>query len=418
MRKQTLVAIYALIATLALVSCKSSQKKYESTLDSLLQNHPQHFDTVTKNLKKYQVQIIYTQIDRDAQQRPRFTTQRWNVDSNRYFYPASTVKFPAALLALEKLNKLNIKGLDKYTPVRYDSVRTPQQSLYIDSTAKDSIPTLAHLVKQIFIVSDNEAYNRAFEFLGQDYIQKALKEKGFLNSKIVHRLEVGGLTKEDNLYTSPVTFYRGKDTIYHQPAAYNKVFPATRFPNLQLGKAYKKKGKIINQPMNFTDYNDVSLQDLHDFIKTVIFPESVAPQKRFNFTKDDYQFLYQVMSEFPRESQYPKYKEQWDGYGKFLFWGNTKEKMPANIRIFNKIGLAYGFLTDTSYFVDFENGVEFMLSAVIFVNDNQTFNDGNYEYEKVGFPFLHNLGQVIYNYEKQRPRKVKPDLSKFKVKYD
>mgnify|MGYP001141445235 FL=1 len=414
------IAVYLILCSFAwlFTSCKSPQNNQQNLLDSLLKNQAPRFNAILKNPKKYQVQIIYTQIDRDAQQTPKFTTHYWNVDSNRYFYPASTVKFPAALLALEKIKQLNIKGLNKYTPVRFDSLRPPQQSLYTDTTAQDSIPTMAHLIKQIFIVSDNEAYNRIFEFLGSDYIHKTLRQKGYLHTKIGHRLEVGGLTKEDNLHTSPVTFYQGADTIYHQPAHHHHTFPPSRFSNLKLGKAYQKQGKIIRQPMDFTDYNDIALPDLHRLIKAVMFPDMVPPQQRFDLTTQDYQFLYQVMSEYPRESQYPTYREQWDSYGKFLFWGNSKEKMPAQVRIFNKIGQAYGFLTDTAYFVDFAHGIEFMLSATIFVNENQTFNDNRYEYQQIGFPFLQELGQLIYNYEKQRPKKVKPDLSKFQLKYD
>ena len=51
--------------------------------------------------------------------------------------------------------------------------------------------------------------------------------------------------------------------------------------------------------------------------------------------------------------------------------------------IFNKVGWAYGFLSDVSYVVDFENKVEFLVAAVIHVNENQTYNDGVYEYEKI-----------------------------------
>ena len=56
----------------------------------------------------YDVQIVYTQINRDAQNRPSFKTYRYQVDKDRYFYPASTVKLPAVLLALEKLNGLGL----------------------------------------------------------------------------------------------------------------------------------------------------------------------------------------------------------------------------------------------------------------------------------------------------------------------
>jgi hypothetical protein len=67
--------------------------------------------------------------------------------------------------------------------------------------------------------------------------------------------------------------------------------------------------------------------------------------------------------------------------------------------------------------VDFENKVEFLLSAVILSNEDGIFNDDKYEYETVGGPFLVNLGQVIYQHELQRSKKHLPDLKRFKFTY-
>ncbi|MGK0366285.1 MAG: hypothetical protein ACI85O_003358, partial [Saprospiraceae bacterium] len=55
------------------------------------------------------------------------------------------------------------------------------------------------------------------------------------------------------------------------------------------------------------------------------------------------------------------------------------------------------------------------MTATISVNENQIFNDDKYEYETIGLQFLSTLGKVVYDYEVQRERKVKPDLSKFKI---
>jgi hypothetical protein len=90
-------------------------------LEKLMQTKPEQFGKILAKPDLYEVQIIYTQIDRDAKNRPTFRTYQYGVDKNRYFYPASTVKFPAVLLALEKLNKLKIKGLDKYSTMLTDS---------------------------------------------------------------------------------------------------------------------------------------------------------------------------------------------------------------------------------------------------------------------------------------------------------
>ena len=162
------------------------------------------------------------------------------------------------------------------------------------------------------------------------------------------------------------------------------------------------------------------MQDQLDILKTVIFPESVPSHQRFDLTDDDYRFLYQVMSERPKESKYPQYTQP-DHYVKFFMYGDRKEeeRMPPNIRIFNKVGWAYGFLTDIAYIVDFDSGVEFFLAATIHVNEDGVFNDDNYEYESVGLPFLSKLGTVVYEYEKKRVRKHRADLSKFNIQsYD
>lgn len=408
---------FLIICSCLQLQCTSPSHTSSSLIDSLLKSQPQHFEAILKQPEKYQVQIMFTQIDRDAQQKPHFTTHRYQVNPTQYFYPASTAKFPAAVLALEKLNQLKITGLDKYTPVRFDSVNSPQQTLIKDSSAAAGVPSLAHLIKQIFVVSDNEAYNRIFEFLGQNYIQNAFQQKGYRHSKIVHRLEVG-FRKNENLSTSPLAFYKGDDTLYKEAIKTSPAYPPSPLGKIVLGKAYKKDKQLINQPMNFTDYNYISVENLHQFIQAVIFPATVPTKQRFQLNNDDYEFLYKVMSQYPRESAHPRYATQWDSYGKFLFWGNSKKRMPANIRIFNKIGLAYGFLTDTAYFVDFDAGVEFMVTATIFVNKNETFNDNTYEYNQVGFPFLHHLGQVLYQHEKQRSKKHLPDLSRFKLSYD
>ena len=49
------------------------------------------------------------------------------------------------------------------------------------------------------------------------------------------------------------------------------------------------------------------------------------------------------------------------------------------------------------------------------VNANGIFNDGVYEYDTIGFPFMAHLGQAVYQYELSRPRTYPPDLSRFEV---
>ena len=58
-----------------------------------------------------------------------------------------------------------------------------------------------------------------------------------------------------------------------------------------------------------------------------------------------------------------------------------------------------------------------MLAVTIYVNKDGVVNDDKYEFDSVGWPFLYELGQTIYDYELKRKRNYKPDLSSFKIKY-
>ena len=77
------------------------------------------------------------------------------------------------------------------------------------------------------------------------------------------------------------------------------------------------------------------------------------------------------------------------------------------------MGWAYGFLTDNAYIIDTQNGVEFFLSAVIYVNKNGVLNDDEYEFNELGLPFLASLGNKIYEYELGRFKSNQPDFSRF-----
>ncbi len=386
-------------------------------LEEILLSGNETIKKVFDNSKKFEVQIIYTKIDRDKDNIPHFTSYKYNVDPKFYFYPASTVKFPAAILSLEKLNDLNIPGLSKETPFKTDSVFSGQISVDKNPQSENGLPSIAQCIKEILLVSDNEAFNRLYEFLGQKELNEKLHQKGFNDVKLVHRLSVA-LSKEENRNTNPFTFYKSDKIIYEQHAKYNSIDYYFDLQNQVKGNGYLDwNNELVNEPMDFTEKNYISLETLHDILKTVMFPNSVEESKRFNLTDEDYNFLYKYMSMFPKESKYPNYDNN-DSYVKFFMFGDSREPMPKSIRIYNKVGSAYGFLIDNAYIADFENKIEFLLSATIHVNENKIYNDGVYEYDKIGFPFLAELGKAVYNYELKRERKNSPDLSRFIIDYN
>src|SRR5882724_10487423 len=64
--------------------------KTDPLLENLLARYPQYFDSVLRFRDALRVQVIYTQINRDAKNSPEFTNYYFNVNPQQYFYPAST----------------------------------------------------------------------------------------------------------------------------------------------------------------------------------------------------------------------------------------------------------------------------------------------------------------------------------------
>ncbi len=389
-------------------------------LETLMCTRPAQFGQILNHPEVYEVQVLYTQIDRDRRNRPHFTTFSYGFDKTRYFYPASTVKLPTAVLALEKLNKLNSKGLTKEAPMLIGAASERQTAVEKDSTAENGLPSVAHYVKKILLVSDNDAQNRLYEFLGQQYLNETLHAKGFPETRIVHRLQVG-MNREQNRRTNPIRFL-GPDgkVVYEQPLVTAEKEFVPKGP-IKKGKGFLRGETRIDEPFDFTYNNFFPLDEQHNVLKSILFPEAVDPKMRFDLTENDYRFLYRYLSELPTESKFPAYPrpEYWPTYCKFLLFGSEKDAVPPpNLRVFNKVGDAYGFLLDNAYVVDFERGIEFMVSVVIHCNADGIYNDDHYDYDTVGFPFLKHLGQLLYDHEAQRPKKRKPDLRKFVVTYE
>lgn len=367
-------------------------------------NHPDSF----------QYQLIYTQINRDSHNTPSFKHYYCHVDKNQYFNPASTVKMPLAFLALEKLNKMNKPGVNKYTPMLTDSAYSGQTAVLTDSSSENGLPSIAHYIKKIFLVSDNDAYNRLYEFLGQKTINERLRQMGYTNFRITRRFVRA--TEEENRHTNPVRFVNAAgEPLYTQPAAYSNLkFDFSK--KILVGRAhYNRNDLLIHEPMDFTTHNNAPLEDLQQILQSVLFPASVNAKQRFDLTPGDYRFLYRYMRMLPAESKYPEYDTAtfFNSYTKFFLFRSGRTKIPSYIKVFNKTGWSYGFLTDIAYIADFKNKVEFMLSGTIYVNRNGILNDDNYEYEELGYPFFKAVGDIIYQHELKRERRFVPDLKNF-----
>ena len=303
-----------------------------------------------------------------------FIEYEYNIDTNKYFYPASTVKLPIALFALEKLNENKILSIDTPFMLEDDTLKT----------------TFKNELEKVFILSDNQANNRFFEFTGQDYLNKKFISKGFFNSTIFHRLSTINSSKIEG---KRVDFFTNDSIISFQNN--NKEPKKLKLEKIKKGKGYiNSTGEMIKQEMDFSKKNYISITDLHRIMKILFFPKKFKEKERFNLTNEQREILFNYMSGYPKDFGYSP-KEFPYYFTKFFIYGDKELEVDENIVIYNKVGLAYGQLSDVAYIK--KNNVSIILTATIDVNTNKIYNDDKYDYDSIGFPFLAEISREIIN---------------------
>jgi len=364
-----------IIITLLFLEFGCSGTRKNILQETLVSDNPK-IKNVMSNPEAFELQIIYTQIFRDKNNRVSFKDYTYHLNAGNYFYPASTVKFPIAILALEKLNTIE---------------NTSKDAQYIIEGQAEKL-RFSDEISKVFTVSDNEASTNLLEFAGFDFVNESMAAKGLIPFKLSHRLSTSnpGDTK-----TKAVTLYTENSAMVNLPAFANKSNEALQLKNLKKGIGYMKNDKLINVPFDFSNKNYYPLETLHNTMKRIVFPETFKESERFKISEKDREFILFSMQNLPRNAGYDPVK-YFDGYCKFFMFGDTKENIPSHIKIYNKVGNAYGTLIDCAYIVDAENKVEFIVSATLLVNNDKIFNDDKYEYDTVGLPFLGELGRQLY----------------------
>ncbi len=379
MKKQ--ISIYFLTLTFFSISCTEGHD--QNPLEKALASDHTAIKRVMDSLEQYEVQIRYTQIDR-RNDSVFFNDFDFQVDKENYFYPASTVKFPAAVAALEKINEIDSLSVDTKFYIEGDSTET----------------TFAKAISEIFAVSDNAANNRLIEFLGQDDLNRRIRSKGIEPIRIAHRLST---PNADNVTTKPLITYLNDSTMTTSQSIINTAPKPLQINKLKKGTGFYADDSLQQGAFDFSLKNHYPIQAQHSLLKRVIFPSNFPKEERFNISDAQHELLLKSMHTLPGKLGYD-IEEYYDSFVKFFMFGDFKDTIPKHIKIYNKVGYAYGTLTDCAYIKDEKNNIDFMITATILVNKDGIFNDNVYEYEEIGIPFLAQLGREIHSLELNRKR--------------
>jgi hypothetical protein len=368
-------------------------------LSSLLASHP-GLQKIVTSAERYRFQAVLGIVEERPGGRPVLVQHGFRLGAE-YFYPASSVKLFAAVAVLERLAELRRETglpLDVDTPLVF-------HPLFAGETVEDADPTnlsggritVRHEIRKLFLVSDNQAFNRLYELVGQDRLAASLSRAGLPEARIVHRLDEPR-TPEENRRCPRIDFLgRDGSILFTLPERTSEPLPAVApVSGLKLGRGYISSGRLVEEPLDFAPKNYISLADLQRGLCLVVRPDVDCGGPGFALTEEDRALLLEPMRQLPRESENPRYDpaEFPDSYVKYLLPGLARVVPAERLRIANKIGQAYGFTTENAQVVDTASGRSFFLATTLYTNEDGVLNDDAYDYQTVALPFLTDLGEA------------------------
>ena len=341
-----------------------------------------------KDKEKYEIQILYTEVSKNTLGQTEFNDFQFQLNDQKYFYPASTIKLPITVMALSKINELRAGGsnISLKSKIKLSLINDRKEIII-----KDSITSFQNLIADVFLVSDNSASNVLIDFLGYNYFNLSMRNSGYENTYLNHKFN------PDPFIDSTWIISTLDNDIISSKENKITVLASSNISNLKKGKKRFIDGEIINEPLDFSLKNRSSLTDMHNILKNLIYPEITL--SKFNLNVEDYDFLRYWMSRLTFEDLGNKYitnDKFFNSYNKFFIHGIDTVLKKTDVRVYNKIGQAYGTSTDSAYIKNYKEDIEFFLTATIYTNNNEIINDDIYEYSDIAIPFLSKLSNILY----------------------
>ena len=378
--------LVCLLLTIILFGCSLETNPIKSSL-----RKNDFLKEIIKDKEDYEIQVLLTKIDQ-YNSKVDFQEYKYQLDDNKYFYPASTIKLPIVVLTLKKINELRSKGSEITLKSK---ITLNYKDDYSELVIRDSITSFQNLIADVFLVSDNSASNILIDFIGYNYFNHEMENAGFDKTYLNHKFN------PDPYVNSTWQISDLDNNIISSINDNQKIIKADEKTNgLEKGERRYFKGEILDESLNFSEKNRSSITDMHNLIKYIFYPEIFDSINTFNLNVEDYDFLRYWMSRFTYEDIGEKFigdEKFFETYNKFFIHGDEQSVSNEQIRVYNKIGQAYGTSIDNGLIKNYQDNVEFILTATIYTNKNKVINDNLYEYDDLAVPFLAKLSRAIYN---------------------
>lgn len=353
--------------------------------------------------EEHRVQILVSEVVPDGHGGRRLNRFGYRVGAE-YFYPASCIKLCAAVAALQGLETLQashgsgdlLEAPMEIAPLFPGDVAQADDA----SNLSGGRITVGHEIRKLALVSDNRAFNRLYDLVGHEALNRRMHALGLTSTVVNHRLSESRLIPDPRA-SAAVTLRPSAGEAITVPARISALVLTNRATRLKVGEAYMKGDQRVPEPMDFSSRNGISLRHLQDLLIQVVAPEIDLGAPRLDLQEPHRRFLVEALTQPASESSNPVYRAAeypTDGY-KTLLPGVRRvlpEQRPGyRVECASKIGQAYGFTIENACLRNPVNGRTVFVCAVIYTNADGVLNDDQYEYAQVALPFMADLGEWV-----------------------
>lgn len=367
-------------------------------LEARLRADP-HFLKLVADPAKYRLQILVAEVVQAPDGARRLVRHGYRVGAE-YIYPASAIKTFASVAAMRAVAALpptpSGARADLDTPLAVCTFGADRCARTRDRSNRDGgAITLGHEIRKTQIVSDNDAFNLLYNFVGHRELNEYLHTHGFPDVRVEHRLSTG--ERPAGHRRTPRLELRVGDEILAIPERVSDLVtrPADA-PAIPVGVAHRgPDGGDIPAPKDFLDNNAAPLCALQRLTVALVAPELGAVD--LGLAPADRERLLAAMQVDPHASRNPRYTSPSQNVDRFkpLLPGIARVRPRARIRYVNKAGKAYGFHLENAYISDLETGRAFLVAAAIHADRDGVVDDDRYDYADVTVPFFADLGELL-----------------------
>ena len=386
--KITYILFTTLVILFSKITVAQSVISHEaSALLRIIKGKASVVDNVLANPAKYHLQINFTAVE-ENQGNVKFNDYSLNKDSY-YYHPASLIKFPLALISLEMLTQFQQDyGVSLQTPIQSKSCACDfGTDHYVNHLQQ---PNLDNLYREMLIMSNNEAYNFFYDFVGTNYFNKRMSELNLSNIILRNR------------------FYLGCT------GAASKNYGGIRFMKDSIEKSYSINCQTdtlqdstqtiyLNEPDALT-HNVVSLSSIHQLMIQLFYPTAFNVEHPLKMSEDNLNYFKKIISSYP--NSIPHYVDYPNHYHKYLLPIHLIHNTDSTLKVYSKNGNASGYLSDVMYFTDQKNKVNYFLSVSMYNAATKYYYKKRAHYSSPGIDFFRQLSKILYNYQKGKKEKA------------